>query len=121
MKKDTTNWKRHEFPSIGEFGAVALTCVADGGHWMDFRASLACGEDDAGPMFRAEDNDFTNDVHKAEADWEGHVKWDGCSNFSKDDPDCMFHVCDRADVEALAALILAVYDLGKTEIPKWDL
>jgi len=45
VKEDTTNWKRHVFPDIGMFGAVVLTNVPDGGHYMSFRASIAIADD----------------------------------------------------------------------------
>lgn len=49
----------------------------------------------------------------------GHIKWDGCSNWNFDKPDCMHHFCGRKRAEAFANLMSAMYDIA-TAIPKFD-
>jgi hypothetical protein len=95
--------------------------------WLDFRAYEAVGEngnngeaDDGALLFmlagKRSEHDWTTDVEKAEPTITGFVKWDGCSEMHFD----RTHFCGRRDVVDFAAVLVAIHDLARDTLPKFD-
>jgi hypothetical protein len=40
----------------------------------------------------------------------GHVKWDGCTNFSFNDSPCMLHTCSRESLVYIGVLLGKIFD-----------
>lgn len=62
----------------------------------------------------------TDDVSKAESFLNGHIKWDGCSNWSFHTDKCMAHFCERDELVAVGTLMSRLWDLAKEKVPKWS-
>lgn len=95
--------------------------------WLDFVAYEALGEngnngmpDDGMKVYRQKGctngNDFVTDPGQAEETITGFVKWDGCSEMVLGHP----HFCGRRDVAAFAEVMVAIHDLARDTIPKFD-
>lgn len=48
----------------------------------------------------------------------GHVKWDGCSNWTTNE-DCMYHACSRQDIINIGLILAECYDWTKELCPNW--
>ncbi len=48
----------------------------------------------------------------------GHVKWDGCSNWSFANGSYMFHSCDRERLAAIGDILAMCFDRSKELIPE---
>lgn len=50
---------------------------------------------------------------------EGHVKWDGCCNFTLEPDGVMAHVCGLDEIHGLKAVFDTLY-AAAVKIPHWD-
>jgi len=66
--------------------------------------------------------DFVESLDDAEPYLHGHVKWDGCSNWSFDEQDrgVMLHGCSRDDLLHLGEVMARCWDLTKGLCPNWS-
>jgi hypothetical protein len=95
--------------------------------WMDFKAYEALGKDYepaandpyGGAIFRRKgvrgSGNETENPDEAES-IDGFVKWDGCSEIETGRQ----HFCGRADVESFGKVLVAIHDLARDVIPKFN-
>lgn len=70
----------------------------DGEVWI--KDSFVSDDDDAVfADYEVEKGNFLN----------GFVKWDGCSNWTFGDPDCMMHFCELSECESIGPLMRELY------------
>jgi hypothetical protein len=89
---------------------------------LDFRVLESTGEYDTGELiFFGEGNQETTNIVEAGLFLEGHIKWDGCSNwyFTKQDY-CMLHFCGRSEAIALGKLMDRMYSIANEEIRDFE-
>lgn len=100
-------------------GYVVRYRPADGApeHVMDFEVYEIMGEAQNGEVILQEAGLSIRDIDHAERYLHGHVKWDGCSNWSFDEQDrCMLHFCGMHDVENLKALFARMYAIADEQL-----
>lgn len=51
---------------------------------------------------------------------EGHIKWDGCSDWDMNTSKCMMHFCGRDDADGLGRLVNRMYDIAQVKLPYID-
>ena len=51
--------------------------------------------------------------------WEGHIKWDGCSNWDFKMHECMAHFCGKKSATSIGLLMARCYELAAT-MEKYD-
>jgi hypothetical protein len=52
-------------------------------------------------------------------DFEGYVKWDGCTNWGTTE-NRAHHTCTRRDVQNVGELLLRIRDTAAKMMPRWD-
>jgi len=62
--------------------------------------------------------DETSDAWEAEVEIEGHLKFDGCLDWSTD-ADCALHHCRLSELQQLWAVWPVVYELGRKHLRGW--
>lgn len=87
-----------------------------------YRISEYRDGDRSKPCFHRKDAqsspDNVENIEDAECFMTGHVKWDGCSNWTMTDP--YFHACSRQELEQIGQVLTLCWDLTKTLCPHWD-
>jgi len=99
---------------------IAVSAEVDG-LAVNFKAYSFCREVISGvPHFFDCCNQFIEDIEGAEILFEGHVKWDGCSNWSFGDEGYGLHYCDRDSLTHLGEALSRCWDFTKENHPRWD-
>lgn len=63
----------------------------------------------------------TPDVSQAIVQLTGHVKWDGCSNLTIGEPDCMMHFCSPSAADQVRDLLAMAYACAAAALgERWD-
>jgi hypothetical protein len=64
--------------------------------------------------------DWVHTHEEAESFATGHVKWDGCMNWTIDESDrCMLHFCGMEGLELFFQIFRRAFEFAKHSIPKW--
>lgn len=96
-----------------------ITAVVES-HWIEFRVvkiTALSGDNVDVPLFG---DDHVEDPDRAEAFWQGSIKWDGCSNWNLMTDGVMAHFCGREDAMSIGPLMGRLYDLAATHLTTWD-
>lgn len=85
---------------------------------MGFEVFELCGREmNDKPMLKLKNAtngmDEANSFETASMYMEGHIKWDGCTNYTfPAQNDCMLHECSRKGAKAVAQIWDRLYDLA---------
>ena len=110
------------FPDLG-----FLVVAQPSEYLVDYKIYDVIGYDTADNEFvyeragATDSMDTTKDLAEAQIFIQGHIKWDGCSNWSFDVQDeCMLHCCDRHDLERIGLILATCWDWTAELCGKWN-
>lgn len=64
--------------------------------------------------------DLTRDIDAAERIFYCSVSWDGCSNWSWDTEEGMWHACRVGDVGRMSQAMERVYQVASVRVSRWE-
>lgn len=90
-------------------------------HVVDFKLYvIGMGLNDTKPIFFDDDHNEV-EIEKAPVFMQGHIKWDGCCNYTfPEQESCMLHMCGFKDFERLNLVIKKMYELVPSIIKTAD-
>lgn len=93
---------------------------------VDYSIRELVGESDTGePLYQKRNSnsspDPTLEIEESEILIEGHVKWDGCSNWDfKLSQDCMYHACSMEELLNIGLVLATCWTMTKELCENWS-
>lgn len=108
---------------IRDVGDYEILVTEKRSHSISFNVYRVIGETESGVRIYNRHGyesslDPVEDRSAAQVMLSGSIKWDGCSDLTiEDEP---LHFCGRSDIEEVAKVLSAIYDLAAELIPSYE-